>query len=611
MLCLRLMLLAGIVMALSACAKGVENAQSDLQLPVAPQLNLSADLKQLRFKWAVVNHADYYKLLQNPDGRSGYTQLGGNFTATNAAVDIAVHRQDWLRARYIVEACNRIGCSASESIGVASAMLQTIGYAKASNTGISDRFGRALALSGDGNTLAVGAWIEASAATGINGDQLDNSAPEAGAVYVFARSGNGWAQQAYIKAPNPGAGDHFGIAIVLSRDGNTLVVGAPEEDSPATGIDNNPDDDCSVMTPVKCATDSGAAYVYTRSGTTWTEQAYLKASNTGAGDHFGAALGLSRDGNILAVGAYGEDSNLVNTSADPANETAPDSGAVYIFVRSDTAWAQQAYIKASNTESGDAFGFALALSGDGVTLAVGAQQEDGANSDPASNAAVDAGAVYVYTRTGSAWSAPIYVKASNPGASDHFAFSLALSDDGNTLAVGAYLEDSAATGIGGAPVDDCTTVKPIYCAADSGAVYVYTRNNTAWSLQAYLKASNTEAGDWFGFAVALNGDGSALAVGAILEDGIATGIDGDITNNTELDSGAVYYFVRNAGTWIQQAYIKAPNPGTDDRFGIAPGLSGDGNTLVIGAPREDSSATGLGGDQANNATEWAGAVYIY
>ena len=139
MLCLRLMLLAGIVIALSACAKGASDAQSDLQLPVAPQLNLSADLKQLRFKWAVVNHASYYKLLQNSDGRSGYTQLGGNLTATNAVVDIAVHRQDWLRARYIVEASNELGCTASESIGVASAMLQTIGYAKASNTGVSDR----------------------------------------------------------------------------------------------------------------------------------------------------------------------------------------------------------------------------------------------------------------------------------------------------------------------------------------------------------------------------------------------------------------------------------------------------------------------------------------
>lgn len=611
MLCLRLLLLAGIVMVLSACANGARDSQSNLQLPVAPQLNLSAGVKQLRFKWEAVNHASYYKLLQNSDGRSGYTQLGGNLTATNAVVDIAVHRQDWLRARYIVEACNGLGCTASESIGLAPAMLQTIGYTKASNTGVSDRFGRALALSGDGNTLAVGAWIEASATTGIDRDQLDNSAPEAGAVYVFVRTSGGWEQQAYVKASNTSAGDHFGIVIALSWDGSTLVVGAPEEDSTATGIDNDQSDDCAVATPVNCAIDSGAVYVYTRNGTTWAQQAYIKATNTNAGDHFGAAVALSRNGNILAVGAYGEDSNAVGTKGDQANDAALDAGAVYVYIRNDTAWAAQAYVKASNTESGDAFGFALALSGDGSTLAIGAQQEDGASGDQASNSLVDSGAVYVYTRSGSEWTQLAYVKSSNPGANDHFAFTLALSDDGNTLAVGAYLEDSAATSINGDPVNDCLTTNPTYCAADSGAVYVYARSDNAWLPQTYIKASNTEAGDWFGFAVALSADGNALAVGAIFEDSLATGIDGDVTNNAELDSGAVYYFVRNAGAWAQQAYIKAPNPGTDDRFGIAHGLSGDGNTLVIGAPREDSSATGLGGDQTNDATEWAGAVYIY
>ena len=612
MRCLRLMLLAGIVIALSACAKGAGDAQSDLRLPVAPQLSLSADLKQLRFQWAAVNHASYYKLLQNSDGRSGYTQLGGNLTATNAVVDIAVHRQDWLRARYIVEACNGIGCTASESIGVASAMLQTIGYAKASNTGVSDRFGRALALSGDGNTLAVGAWIEASATTGIDRDQLDNSAPEAGAVYVFARTSGGWAQQAYVKASNTSTGDYFGIAIALSRDGNTLVVGAPEEDSAATGIDSDQDDYCAVAIPVNCAASSGAVYVYTRNGTTWAQQAYIKATNTNANDRFGAAVALSRNGNILAVGASGEDSNAVGTKGDQANDAALDAGAVYVYIRNDTAWAAQAYVKASNTESGDAFGVALALSGDGSTLAVGARQEDSASGgDQASNALVGSGAVYIYTRSGSEWMQPAYVKSSNPGANDYFGHALALSDDGNTLAVGAYFEDSAATGINGGPVNNCLTTNPTYCAADSGAVYVYARSDIAWLPQAYIKASNTEAGDWFGFAVALNADGNALAVGAIFEDSLATGINGDVTNNAELDSGAVYYFVRNAGSWAQQAYIKAPNPGTDDRFGIAPGLSGDGNTLVIGSPREDSSATGLGGDQTNNAAEWAGAVYIY
>src|SRR6266705_2462246 len=105
-------------------------------------------------------------------------------------------------------------------------------YVKASNTGAADDFGFAVALSSDGNTLAVGAPGEASA-----GIETDNSAPSAGAVYVYTRSGTTWTQRAYIKASNPGAGDQFGTSVALSSDGITLAVGAPGEDSSVTGID--------------------------------------------------------------------------------------------------------------------------------------------------------------------------------------------------------------------------------------------------------------------------------------------------------------------------------------------------------------------------------------
>src|SRR6266705_2453345 len=105
-------------------------------------------------------------------------------------------------------------------------------YVKASNTGAADEFGFAVALSSDGNTLVVGAPGEASA-----GAETDNSAPSAGAVYVYTRSGAAWSQQAYIKASNPGAGDQFGTSVALSSNGNTLAVGAPGEDSSVTGID--------------------------------------------------------------------------------------------------------------------------------------------------------------------------------------------------------------------------------------------------------------------------------------------------------------------------------------------------------------------------------------
>src|SRR5262249_12317040 len=153
-------------------------------------------------------------------------------------------------------------------------------YVKASNTNGFDRFGSSVALSADGNTLAVGADGESSAAAGINGDQTNNTAPIAGAVYVFVRSGTTWTQQAYIKASNTDSRDAFGREVALSGDGKTLAVSAPDEASSATGINGNQ--------AINNTNMSGAVYVFVRSVTTWTQEAYIKASNTDAGDSFGS-----------------------------------------------------------------------------------------------------------------------------------------------------------------------------------------------------------------------------------------------------------------------------------------------------------------------------------
>src|SRR5262249_15516067 len=151
----------------------------------------------------------------------------------------------------------------------------------ASNSGAGDNFGLSVDVSGD--TVVVGAPFEASAATGVNGNQADNSAPNAGAAYVFVRSGGGWSQQAYLKASNTSAGDRFGCYVAIS--GDTVVVGAPREDSAATGVNGDQGDNTAV--------EAGAAYVFVRSGTTWSQQAYLKASNTDAGDQFGESVFIS------------------------------------------------------------------------------------------------------------------------------------------------------------------------------------------------------------------------------------------------------------------------------------------------------------------------------
>jgi acetyltransferase-like isoleucine patch superfamily enzyme len=389
-------------------------------------------------------------------------------------------------------------------------------YLKASNTDEDDEFGHSVALSGD--TLAVGAYVEESAATGVNGDQSSNAVGTSGAVYVFTRSGVAWTQQAYLKASNTDEYDEFGRSVSLS--GDTLAVGAADERSNATGVNG---DQSSNSAP-----GSGAVYVFTRSGGAWSQQAYLKASNTDESDHFGGSVALS--GDTLAVGARSEDSNATGVNGDETSNDAYRSGAVYVFTRSGGVWSQQAYLKASNTDSNDNFGQSVALSGD--TLAVGARSEGsnatGVNGDETSNTARRAGAVYVFTRSGVVWSQQAYLKASNTDGGDTFGQSVALS--GDTLAVGVYQEDSNATGVNG---DQSSNA-----AEDSGAVYVFTRSGVAWTQQAYVKASNTDEDDEFGHSVALSGD--TLAVGAIGESSNATGVNGDQSSNAAAYAGAVY-----------------------------------------------------------------------
>ncbi|HEY0719944.1 MAG TPA: FG-GAP repeat protein [Gammaproteobacteria bacterium] len=557
-------------------------------------------IKTITFSWTSYPGATYYRLFVNPDGSSGYQQVGGDVTSTNSEVQLPVHLIDWVNARYLVEAYDAGGMIASSpAIDITSLMLDAIGYAKASNTGLDDQFGYRVALSGDGNTVAISAIGEDSSATGINGEQADELATDAGAVYLFVRSIDSWVQQAYIKASNTDPFDAFGSSLALSSDGNTLAVGASGESSGATGVNGEQ--------TLNTAAQSGAVYLFTRNASTWSQQAYLKASNTDANDNFGSSVALSSDGNTLAVGATGEDSAATGINGDEDSDTASNSGAVYLFTRSATSWTQQAYLKASNTEAFDAFGGSLTLSSDGNSLAVGAVGEDsaatGINGDELSDAAIGSGAVYLFARSSGVWSQQAYVKASNTGAGDAFGSSVALSGDGDTLAVGASLEDSSAVGVNGDQLNEL--------AVNAGAVYLFTRSADLWSQQTYLKATNTDPFDNFGVAVALNNDGSVLAVGADQEDSGALGINGDPFDNSATDAGALYLYTRTAGVWSNRSYVKAPNTEVLDHFGASITLNGDGHTLVIGATGEDSNASGIGGDMSNNDLGSAGAAYLY
>ena len=517
--------------------------------------------------------------------------------------------------------------------------LKQTAYIKASNAEAYDYFadgggnqghnGNSIAMSADGNTMAVGAPYESGGSKGLNGDQNDNSAYASGAVYIFVRQGASWTQQAYIKASNTDQSDHFGASVALSHDGNTLAVAAPWESSATTGIDGNQSDNS--------LRQAGAVYLFVRTGSTWTQQAYVKASNAGRagegempgdGDQFGYSLGLSGDGNTLAVGAISEDSAAQQVNGDQRDDTQQSSGAVYVFGRAGTSWTQQAYLKGSHLQAGDMLGFAVALSVDGSTLVASAFDERGSGrtiNGPRDNTAGGAGALYVFARQGSAWRQEAYIKGSRTEATDQLGYVVAISDDGNTIAAGAGDEDCLTPGVN---PPGCDNDSPPRGTANIwvGAAYVFVRSGTTWTEQAFIKANNPRPYNSFGVKLALSGDGNTLAVSAYLEDNAGQGVRAperqpflivdhldpwrEHRNQAE-ESGAVYVYTRSAATWLQRAYVKGSNTDAGDEFGSAVALSGDGRLMAIGAHNEDSAARGINGNQSDNSADDSGAVYVF
>jgi len=366
-----------------------------------------------------------------------------------------------------------------------------------------DLFGIASALSDDGNTAVASAVFD------------DDGGTDAGAVRVLIRSGNSWAQQA--KLTGDSAGDRFGFSLAVSGDGDTIIVGALQ------------DDDGGV--------DAGAAHVFVRSGSTWTQQAKLIGDS--AGDEFGAGVALSSDGDTAVVGAEEDD------------DAGAGAGAAHVFVRGGATWSQQQ--KLFGDSAGDGLGFAVALSGDGQTAMLGVSAED--------DGGTDAGAAHVFVRSGSTWTQQ--AKLLGDSAGDAFGAWLALGADGNSAIVGALGDDDG--------------------AADAGAAHVFVRSGSSWTQQQKLVGDS--AGDRFGTRVALGAGDDRALVGALFDD------DGGA------DAGAVHVFVRSGTSWTQQQKLVGDASG--DRFGISVAVSADVVRLSVGALRNDDG----GAD--------AGAAYIY
>jgi hypothetical protein len=261
----------------------------------------------------------------------------------------------------------------------------------------------------DGDTAVIGAYRSDDSGTTWNG-----------AAYVFTRIGGIWAEQAKLLASDKAYRDYFGTSVAL--DGDTAVIGASLSDDSGT-------------------TDNGAAYVFTRAGGIWTEQAKLLASDKAREDYFGYSVAL--DGDTAVIGATGVYGGTGPHSDENTN------GAAYVFTRVDGIWTEQAKLLASD-KAGDAFGRSVALDGD--TAVIGAFLSD--DSGTTGN-----GAAYAFTRIGGIWTEQAKLLASDKADGDEFGSSVAL--DGDTAVIGASRSDDSGTiNNGGAYAFDVSWLLP-------------------------------------------------------------------------------------------------------------------------------------------------------
>ena len=373
----------------------------------------------------------------------------------------------------------------------------------ASNGDADDHFGVSVAI--DGDTIVVGANQEAAT---VQGGPQDNSLRSAGAAYVFVRNNAGWKEQAYIKASNTdegaSSGDRFGTSVAIWRD--TMIVGAPSEDSSPTG---GPSDNS--------INGAGAVYVYVRVGSAWSQQAFLKGSNTVGEQHFGRSVALSDQ--TAVVGAWLESA----PAGSPGSFGEDESGAAYVFERSGTSWIETAYLKSPGADFNDHFGVSVAVEGDAI--AVGAPGDDGSTvGGPSDDGSTNDGAVFVFTRNGAVWAQHAYLKAADTASGDFFGSSVALS--GDTLVIGA---PAGRAGSFGEPQDN-SSVK-------TGVAYLFLRSGATWEQESRFDAVNGGAGDSYGASVAIGGE--QVMVGATGESASGANAPND---NSSSNSGAVYVF---------------------------------------------------------------------
>jgi hypothetical protein len=370
----------------------------------------------------------------------------------------------------------------------------------ASDANANDRFGISTAI--DGNIAVVGAF------------QNDVNTPGCGAAYIYELSGSQWLQRQKLTPFDGSPGDNFGRSVAV--ESNTIVVGSYYADN--------------------AEPNTGAAYVFTRSGALWTQQQKLFASDANAEDRFGVSVSVKD--NLIVVGAYGDDGQ---------------AGSAYVFTRAGSVWSEQLKLTASDRAQDDLFGNAVAT--DGNVIFVGAYKKDDTGSVYVKD---DAGSVYVFDRQGTTWVEGDILHASDSNQWDHFGCSVAL--DGNLAAIGAY---------------ECD----INGFSDTGAAYVFTKTGSAWVEQQKLADTiDPNGSEDFGRAV-------AVANGSIFAGCVNDSVNGEKT-------GSVFEFVRAGDAWVQHDRLTAAEGGQGDEFGCS--VSACGQHLIVGASCADVNGANSG-----------------
>lgn len=387
-----------------------------------------------------------------------------------------------------------------------------------------DWFG--VSLAADDDTLVVGATGEDS--NGLlhyNGRMSDS-----GAAYTYRRGDQGWQLDGVLKLDYPGLGDAFGSAIAIS--GDTIVVGAPFRDS---------------VSSQGALSDMGAAYVFEHSGGGWSQTAELVSADARNNDLFGSAVAI--DGDTIAIGAYQRELG---------------TGAVYLYQRSGGSWQLQNLLAAPESEAGAQFGWAIAL--DDAWLAVSANRKDvNANN----GVLEDAGALYLYQRSGASWNFQSQVQASDPEA--HAQFGQAVALDGAQLVASAPFKDRSDS------------------AANRGAAYVFGRTDGNWSQEAILTGSDSQSDDRFGWSIALYANSVLLSSPYTLRY--------DQVSNALTQQGAGYLFARNGDAWQELTQVRGPVTNQASMFAWSSAFFDD--SLFVGAYSE------------SNTNPQAGSVYLY